>query len=386
MKLTRGQFLSVLAGGTTALLAPRYLYSRAGRLSVVPSYLKDHAARHVENPRQAALDWFTQARFGLFMHFGVYSVVGLGEWVQYREIIPVAEYAKLQARFRADNFDADYITDLALDAGMKYVNITARHHDSFCLFDTKQTDFNSVKSPAGRDLIRELAEACRKKGLGLFLYYSYALDWKHPYYYSREASQQGEVQWEAARPDYRHPQPEYKFREDADFRKYIDFVHSQLRELLTGYGPLAGIWLDPIMGYYSRPDLFPIRETYALIRRIQPQTLICFKQGANGDEDFVAPERHPRAHPSGGSVAQEAWRKNQGKPLEICDTLQPRTWGYDMRNAQEHRTVDEVLEMLAYAQNLGANLLLNTGPYYDGSIYDGDAATLREVGRRLRAG
>jgi len=386
MKLTRGQFLSVLAGGTTVLLAPRYLYSQSGRLSAVPSYLKNHAAHYAENPRQAALDWFTGARFGLFMHFGVYSVVGLGEWVQYREIIPVAEYAKLQTRFRADNFDPDYITDLALDAGMKYVNITARHHDSFCLFDTKQTGFNSMKSPAGRDLIRELAEACRKKGLGLFLYYSYALDWKHPYYYSREASQQGEVQWEAARPDYRHPQPEYRFRNDADFRHYIDFVHSQLRELLTGYGPLAGIWLDPIMGYYSRPDLFPIRETYDLIRRLQPQTLICFKQGANGDEDFVAPERHPRAHPSGGSVAREAWRKNQGKPIEICDTLQPRTWGYDMRNAQEHRTVDEVMEMLSYAQNLGANLLLNTGPYYDGSIYDGDAATLREVGRRLRAG
>lgn len=376
----------MLAGGTTALLAPRYLYSQSGRVSVIPSYLKNHATHHGENPRQATLDWFTNARFGLFMQFGVYSVVGLGEWVQYREIIPVAEYAKLQSRFRAERFDADDITDLALSAGMQYVNFTARHHDSFCLFDSGQTGFTSVKSPASRDLIRELAEACQNKGLGLFLYYSYALDWKHPYYYSREASQQGEVQWDAARPDYRHPQPEYKFQDDADFRKYIDFVHNQLRELLTGYGPLAGIWLDPIMGYYSRPDLFPIQETYALIRRLQPQTLICFKQGANGDEVFVAPERHPRAHPSGGSVAQKAWQRNQGKPIEICDTLQPRTWGYDMRNAQEHRTVAEVIEMLSYADNLGANLLLNTGPYYDGSIYDGDAATLREVGRRLRAG
>jgi len=350
----------------------------------VPSYLTAYTKTYSRAPREAALQWFQNAKFGLFMHYGIYSIVGLGEWVQLRQKIPVAEYANLQDRFTAEKFDSEFITELAKDANMQYVTITARHHDSFCLFDTKQTDFNSVQSPAGRDLIGELAEVCHRKGLGLFLYYSYALDWKHPYFYSREASTKGEVTWSAARPDYNYPRPEYKFQKDEDFRHYIEFVHSQLRELLIQYGPLAGIWLDPIMGYYSRQDLLPIEETYALIRSLQPQVLICFKQGANGDEDFVAPERRPRAHQRGGEVAQIAWQRNQGKPIEICDTLQPRTWGYDMRNAQEHRTADDVMEMLAHAESLDANLLLNTGPYYDGSIYSGDVDTLREVGHRLR--
>ncbi len=383
MELSRRKFLGALAGTISAAGIYQIAQPSPAYIQHVPSYLSEYNKTYSQEPREAALQWFQDAKFGLFMHYGIYSIVGLGEWVQLRQKIPVAEYAKLKDRFTAQSFDPDFITDLALAAGMKYVNITSRHHDSFCLFSTKQTDFNSVNSPAERDLVGELVEACQKKGLGLFLYYSYALDWRHPYFYSREATTQGEVQWGAARPDYDHPQPEYKFEKDADFQHYIEFVHAQLKELLTQYGPLAGIWLDPIMGYYSRPDLFPIDETYALIRSLQPQVLICFKQGANGDEDFVAPERDPRAHPRGGTVARMAWERNKGKPIEICNTLQPRTWGYDMRNAQEHRTADDVMQMLAHANKVNANLVLNTGPYYDGSIHPEDAQTLRNVGQRL---
>jgi alpha-L-fucosidase len=339
-------------------------------------------------PRTRAenLEWFKKARFGLFMHYGVYSILGRGEWVMLREAIPVAEYAKLKNRFTAEKFDADKITDMALAAGMKYVNMTSRHHDSFCLFKTNQTDFNVVNSPARRDLIGELTQACQRKGLGIFYYYSYALDWRHPYFYSREAGLASKnAPWGMARPNYKTPEPSYKYRNPEDFRKYIDFVHAQLRELLTQYGPISGMWLDPIMGYYARPDLFPIAETYALIRKLQPQCLISFKQGADGEEDFVAPERTLTAHRSGGEVALKVWELNKHKLPEICDTLQERVWGYQKADDKKHRDADWVIKTLDYCKSIHGNLLLNTGPLPDGSIHPIDRATLLETGKRLKA-
>jgi alpha-L-fucosidase len=352
----------------------------------VPSYLRDYATQYAADPHGAALAWFAEARYGLFMHYGLYSLLGRGEWVMYREAIPIAEYERLTEQFTAARFDADAITDLALEAEMRYVNITSRHHDSFCLFDSQASDYNSVRSAAGRDLIAELAEQCAAKGLGLFLYYSYALDWRHPYFYPRRFSP-------IARPDYATPEPRYRWREDADFGRYVAFAHAQVRELLTNYGPLAGIWFDPIMAYYARHDLFPIDETYAMIRALQPQALIAFKQGASGDEDFASPERHghslaDRVREQFGDeparVAHTAWTKNRGKHNEICDTLQPRAWGYHAGDTGRHNTPDAVVDMLAAAAARDCNLLLNTGPLPDGSIPAEDAAALRKVGRRIR--
>ncbi len=328
------------------------------------------------------------AKFGLFMHYGLYSLLGRHEWVMYREKIPLPDYEKLKDSFTAKRFDADFITDLALDAGMKYVNLTSRHHDSFCLFETEFSDYHSVNSPAKRDIVGELAEQCRKKGLGLFLYYSYALDWRHPWFYPRKFI-------DIARPAYEKPEPRYKWEKDDDFIRYIGFVHGQIRELLTNYGPVAGIWFDPIMGYYARPDLFPISETYAMVRKLQPQALISFKQGASGDEDFAAPERsghsladrvRERIGPDEAKIAENAWEKNKDKHIEICDTLQPKGWGYIKADNGNHKQTGQVMEMLANASNLNANLLLNTGPLPDGSIHPEDVKTLREVGRRIRSG
>lgn len=372
-RLSRRRILRAAAG---AFVAPAALKAANRDFTDTPPHLKDHAALFRENPRKASLAWFQKARFGLFMHYGVYSLLGHGEWVMLNEKIPVAEYGRLKDRFTAAKFDADFITDLAAAAGMKYVNITSRHHDSFSLFRTKQSDFNSVEAPAKRDLVAELAEACRRKGLGLFLYYSYAADWRHPYFYPREAG------WQSARPAYARPEPAYLWRKDADFAHYIDFVHAQLRELLTQYGPLAGIWLDPIRGYYARPDLFPIEKTYSLIRSMQPWCLISFKQGANGDEDFVAPERKADAKVGESEVARRAMEKNRGKPIEICNTLQPHAWGHDSRDDGKHKNTDAVMAMLADAAERKGNLLLNTGPLADGSIHPDDVRTLREVGRR----
>lgn len=344
-----------------------------------PSYLNEYKKEYEQNPREANLAWFKNAGYGMFIHYGLYSIMEKGEWVQLRDTIPVSEYAKLKDRFTAENFNADKITDIALEAGMRYITITSKHHDGFCLFATKATDFNVMNSPAGRDLIKELYDACRQKGLGLFLYYSYGADWKHPYFYPRENG------WANARPAYNEPQPEYKFVKDEDFSIYVDFVHKQLKELLTQYPDIAGIWFDPIMGYYHRPDLFPVDSTYALIRKLSPHALISFKQGANGDEDFMAPER-------GGSakvgekleVAKIAYELNKTKAREICNTLQPHSWGYNKLDDGNHKSAADIVKMMQYARKENANLLLNVGPKGDGSFPVEDIKALSEAGKLLK--
>ncbi len=384
MSITRRTFLATTAAGIAAVAVNRSVKSAAGGH---PPHLRGYEKLYDIDPRAASRQWFREAKFGLFMHYGLYSSPGRGEWVMLNEKIPVAEYEKLKTTFTAEKFDADAITDLAVAAGMKYVNITSRHHDSFCLFKSKETDYTSFDAPCGRDLVAELAEACHRKGIGLFLYYSYACDWRHPYFYAREAG------WSSARPAYETPDPVYKWKRDEDFRYYIAFVHNQLRELLTHYGPLAGIWFDPIMGYYSRPDLFPIEETYALVRSLQPHCLISFKQGANGNEDFATPERtaqslEDRVRQAAGekqaAIARNAWEKNRIKQFEICDTLQDRAWGHNEKAAR--KSVDDVMEMLKNARAIRANLLLNTGPLGDGSIHPVDRRVLLETGELLRRG
>jgi len=345
----------------------------------VPSYLHDYQKEYLENPKEANIKWFENAEYGMFIHYGLYSLLEKGEWVQLRDTIPVAEYAKLKDRFTAEKFNANEITDIALKAGMKYITITSKHHDGFCLFDTKATDFNVMNSPAKRDLIKELYDACEQKGLGLFLYYSYGADWKHPYFYSRDNG------WNNARPAYKEPQPEYKFQKDEDFKIYVDFVHQQLKELLGQYPNIAGIWFDPVMGYYNRPDLFPVDSTYALIRKISPHALISFKQGANGDEDFMAPERGEGVKVGESfDVAKQAYEKNKNKPREICNTLQPHAWGYNKDNDGKHKTTDDVVEMLRTAKIENANLLLNVGPKGDGSFPGEDIIVLEEVGKKRK--
>jgi alpha-L-fucosidase len=347
--------------------------------SSVPNYLNEYSAEYLISPRKANLKWFTDAKYGMFIHYGLYAQLGRGEWVQLRDTIPVAEYAKLKTTFTANKFDADFITDLAIKAGMKYITITSKHHDGFCLFKTEQTDFNSLNSPCERDLIGELAEACNKKGLGLFLYYSYAADWKHPYFYSREAG------WKNARPAYKEPQPEYKFQKDEDFKIYVNYVHSHVKELLTQYPTIAGIWFDPIMGLYNRPDLFPVEETYEMIRNLSPHALISFKQGANGDEDFSAPERNANAAVgSQFEVARMVYEKNKNKPKEICNTLQPHAWGYDKRNDGKHKTAEELVQIIKETWAKDANLLMNVGPLPDGAFPDEDIRSLTEAGEILR--
>ena len=378
---TRRTFLitSASAAAASAINLPaRLLATDAPAQPPVPSYLKGYEKAYLADPRAAARQWFRDAKFGLFIHYGLYSLEGRHEWLQYREKIPVADYARLKERFTAAKFDADAIADLAVAAGMSYVNITTRHHDSFCLFGSAQTDFHARNSPARRDLIRELADACRKKGLGLCLYYSHGRDWRHPHAPNND-------RWGgSARPEYDPPEPSYATGKNHDLNRYLDFMTAQMTELLTGYGPIAAIWLDGVATPLSdktatpcpkpprQPDNAPefsCRELYEHIHRLQPQELISYKQGLLGSEDFFAPEH-------------KAVAVTGNKPMEICSTLQEGSWGYhhDKRNL----TTEEAWAKLVAARAANANLLLNTGPLPDGSIPPQHARVLREIGERIR--
>lgn len=345
----------------------------------LPSYLAPHA--DAPSPRQAALEWFRAARYGLFLHYGLYSLLGRHEWVQLTERIPVAEYARLAERFTAEHFDADWWADFAVDCGMRYINITTRHHEGFCLWDSRQTAFTSVQAaPARRDLIAELADACARRGLGLCLYYAHGRDWRHPHAPGNDRF------GGHARPAYDPPDPAYATGSSHDLSRYVAFVSAQIEELLTGYGPIAAIWLDGIgvplqpkdaagqviAGYDPRRDGDPFRcqELYDRIHALQPQCLVSYKQGYLHTEDFYAPERH--AVPTAG------------KPGEICETMMPQSWGHDARCDGKHKNAEQVCEALRSAWAKDCNLLLNTGPLPDGSIHPEDEPTLRAVGHTLR--
>lgn len=364
--MNRRSFLTTVGSATAGFAFARAAHSTTA--TAVPSYLRSQASLYAKDPRAAALAWFGEARFGMFIHYGLYSLEGRHEWLQLREKIPVAEYTKLKERFTAAKFDADAITDLALAAQMRYINLTTRHHDCFCLFRTKQTEFQSLNSPAKRDFVGELAAACAKKGLGLCLYYSHGRDWRHPHAPNND-------QWRGqARPQYNQPEPTYATGAAHSLQKYLDFMTAQITELLTQYGPIAAIWLDGIAVPRSRPERLAewrLPELYAQIHSLQPQVLVSYKQGIIGTEDFLAPER--------------TFSEKTNRPLELCDTLQPQGWGYLKADDGHHKTPDQVMTMLGKGAGLPANLLLNTGPLPDGSVHPEDVATLSEVGRRLRS-
>ena len=333
---------------------------KAGAQGIVPKYLEGYKKRYLQDPRGANLEWFKEAKMGLFLHYGLYSLMEgyykgqhstPAEWVLQRTKMPADEYEKLTERFTAEKFDADFITDMALDAGMKYINITTRHHDSFCLWDSKVSAYNSMNSAARRDLVGELATQCHQKGIALCLYYSHGRDWRHPH-----------------APGYLGERPNHHY----DIEPYLDYVTAQMTELLTNYGPIASIWFDGIQTAKVSGREMKVQELYDHIYRLQPQVLISYKHGYTKKEDFQAMER--------------SWDREPKKLTELCDTLQGHSWGYDRADEGKHRTPDEVMHLVKKARELPGNLLLNTGPLPDGSIHPDDIATLKEVGRRLRAG
>lgn len=348
-----------------------------------PKYLNDYSESFKSDPHKANLAWFADAAFGLFIHYGLYSQLQTNEWAMLRRKIPISEYEKLADSFDPSGFDADFITDLACESGMKYVNITTCHHEGFCLWDSKTEPFNAM-TYAGRDLVQELAEQCDKKGLGVFAYYTHVLNWRHPYAISRDVLDFG-------RPDYDDGDSRYLLTKPEQWRVYWDYAQSCIRELCKMEAPLAGIWLDIIKAYYLISELIPIEETYEIIRQNRPETLISFKQGATGTEDFAAPEFHFRSQgdvlrkegrEDSADIADAAWRKNKNKHNEICMTLQEGSWGY--KAGVPFRSIEDVWSSLAYAQSNNCNLLANVGPKPDGSFPKEAVILLRAIGKRIK--
>ena len=318
---SRRSLLATLAAGAFGGLSAGCGSKRA-EVQATPSFLKDYEVRYRESPRTAALEWFESAKFGLSFRYGVYRQLAANEWVQFDRRVPADKYESLQQSFDPSSFDAEQLADFAIEAGTRYIRFPARLADGFCLFRTNESAFTSLDSPPRRDLVKEMCDACEAKGLGLFLEYAYALDWRHPYFYPRDSVQ---LDWPYAGLDEGLACPR-QFQNDEDFLHYIRYVHAQLKEILYRYVPLAGMALTPVMGYYARRDLFPLATTYEIIREAQPQILICFEQGANGDEDFTSLTGEPGPHPKGGEPAKAAWEANRSKPVEwLVDTTRAKS-------------------------------------------------------------
>lgn len=353
----------------------------------MPYYLKGYEAQYAQSPKEAALAWFKDARFGLFIHWGPATLYGKGEWVMYNNNIPLDEYEQKARAFKGEKFNAQDYVDLAVDAGMKYITFVAKHHDGYALWDSRATDYDSMDFTPQRDFVKELAVACRKAGLALFIYYSVGLDWHHPYYLPRSM-------YNPARPDYEIQPAQYKYEKPEDFKHYMNFAKTQIMELCTQYGPIAGFWFDTVGGVYQYPELFNIQEIYDMIHTIQPHALVVFKTGANGNEDFITGERHfgslAGVFKSVGlpkkvqDAADYSWQNNKEKPAELNIPIQTLGWAYHDNPKQRQKSTEEVMDLLNYCAKVNANLLLNIGPRPDGSILEENVRVLKEVGRKLK--
>jgi alpha-L-fucosidase len=343
----------------------------------VPSFLKPYAALYAQDPRAACRAWMRETRFNLFLHYGLYSLLGRHEWVQFRERIPVADYATLADWFSARHFDVEAICQLALEAEMKSVGITTRHHDSFCLWDTKETSFSSVNSACGRDLIAELAAACDRHGLGLCLYYSHGRDWKHPH------APNNDEYGPTARPHYEPPEATYATGAAHDLNIYLEFMKNQLTELLTQYGPVATVWLDGLnTPRQGDMDAFRVQELYDHIHSLQPQVLLSYKTGWTGTEDYFAPEQGADNAREAQNLSAETAVEDDDRLIEVAGVMRIRSWGW--QPDLPVRTAEDVWQQLAAYRRRGWNFLLNTGPRPDGSVDPEEAAVLRALGKRIR--
>ncbi len=307
--------------------------------------------------------WFQQARFGMFIHWGIYSELGDGEWVMQEHHLSAPQYEQLAAQFYPVKFDPAQWVSLAKQAGMHYIVVTSRHHDGFSMFATKQNKYNVVDAtPYGKDTLKQLADECHRQGIKLFFYYS-QLDWHHPDYYPLG----GTGHWEG-RPT------------NGEWARYLDFMNAQLTELLTNYGEVGGIWFD---GMWDKPDAdWQLPKTYALIHQLQPGALIVSNHHKTPfpGEDYQTFEKDLPGENTAG------WNSTtiSKLPLETSDTMyRGGSWGFNLRDTEPKSLRDLVQEMVRAAGN-NANFLLNVGPQPNGEIQSAFAARLREMGAWLK--
>jgi len=287
------------------------------------------------NSKNLTTETFAKLRYGMFVHYGLYSLLERGEWAMNREKIEPQEMQKLAARFTAEHFEADALCELAVRGGMKYFVLTSMHHDGFCLYDTKLTDFNSVKSPCGRDLVAETIVAARKRGLKIGIYHSLN-------------------NWSAT------PDAVDALEDPSAYEEFIDATMERIEELVTNYD-FDILWYD---GWWPfNAEGWKAEEMNARLRRIRPSLLFNPRNGAEGD--FSTPEGH--------MSAPDPWR-----PWEGCMTLNDN-WGYHSGD-DNWKCPREVLKLLTAASKGGGNLLLNIGPKGDGSIPQESVEIVERVG------
>lgn len=311
--------------------------------------------------REAPVEWFKKAKLGIFIHWGVYSILGRGEWVMQNDRISVQEYEKLFKQFNPVLFNAKEWVKVFKEAGAKYITFTTKHHDGFCMYDSKLTDYKVTNAPFCRDILRELAEATIDAGLKIFFYYS-LLDWHHLDYYPLGTT----GQYSGRKPGGR-------------WENYLDYYINQVRELCENYGEVGGFWFD---GWWDKPDAdWHLGELYNSIHSLQPSALIGNNHHVNPfqGEDFQIFEQDvPGENTAGFNKAMVS-----NLPLETCLTIN-NSWGYNKED-KNYKSSGELIEILRRVNGLGANLLLNVGPLPTGELDPEQVKRLREIGAWVKA-
>jgi alpha-L-fucosidase len=291
-------------------------------------------------------DWFFDRRYGMFVHWGIYSIPGWHEQHQWRARVPRAEYVKLAGQWNPKKFDPEKWLDLMEEAGMRYITITTKHHDGFCMWDTNQSTFNTMNTPYKKDVIGMLADACHKRKMPLCLYYSIA-DWNHPNY-----PNQG-----------RHHELPQQPQDSPDWDKYMLFLKEQVRELCSNYGEIHGFWWDMNVPVYKDTTV------NAMIRKLQPKAVI--NNRGFDDGDFGTPER------DFDNAAAEA--TGFDKPVEACQSVGMESWGY--KKDEDYYTLRHLTGSIDRYLARDANYLLNVGPTGEGLIPLESTSILKKIGK-----
>lgn len=313
----------------------------------------------------AARAHFADSKFGIFLHWGLYSLFAQGEWYLQNADIDKNEYAKAMDAFYPHAFDARAWVKAIKESGAKYLTFTTRHHDGFSMFDTKLSDYNIMHTPYGRDVVKMLADECHEQGIGLHLYYSH-IDWTRDDY-----------------PTGRTGRGTGKDPEKENWKSYYNFMNGQLTELLTNYGKVDCIWFD---GWWDHdedatPFDWELKEQYALIHSLQSACLIGnnHHQVPFEGEDMQMFERDIPGENTAGLSGQDV---NENKlPLETCQTMNGM-WGYKIVD-QNYKTTEELLRLLVRTAAKGANLLLNIGPQANGELPATALERLKDMGQWL---
>ncbi|HTE25536.1 alpha-L-fucosidase [Flavitalea sp.] len=331
-----------------------YCYVGSSVAQTQPGYLSGYTPSQ-ENLAQR--ETFQDNKFGLFIHWGIYSIMGNGEWVMHQQKIPYKNYKKLADFFKPEQFKAKDWVKMAKAAGMKYITITSRHHDGFSMFRTKASPYNIIDAtPYKNDPIKELARECLKEGIELNLYYS-LLDWGREDYGFGKSIVNGAPQ-------------------NTDWNSYINFMKTQLTELITNYPNIRGIWFD---GHWERKTAnWHYDEIYTLIHKLNPKILVGNNHHLTpfAGEDFQMYEKDLPGENKGGFSATS---KVGNLPLETCETING-SWGFNIKDTS-YKSVKTIIHYIVNAAGRNSNFLLNVGPMPNGKIQTEFTDTLAAVGR-----